>query len=216
MVLIAPSILAADFLHLQQEIKAIEDAGADHIHVDVMDGHFVPNLTMGPVIISSIKKVTKLPIDVHLMITNANCYIDTYIDSGADLLTIHQESSLHLERDIQKIKSLKAKAGVALNPSTHENTLAYVIHEVDLVLVMSVNPGFGGQSFLPKTVEKITAIKNMLERVGNKNCLISVDGGINDKNAQSCINAGASCLVAGSYIFSAHDYQKAIKDLIGG
>jgi ribulose-phosphate 3-epimerase len=213
MVLIAPSILAADFLHLEREIMAIEGAKADHIHVDVMDGHFVPNLTMGPVIIKSIKKIATLPIDVHLMIDNPSLYIENYVQSGADLLTIHQESSVHLERDLKKIKSLHVKAGVALNPSTPPHTLDYVIDDVDLVLVMSVNPGFGGQNFLPKTLEKIASIKKMLKRADNKSCLISVDGGINDENAKSCIDAGADCLVAGSFIFSAHDYQKAIKDL---
>src|SRR5579871_1518583 len=210
MVRIAPSILSADFLHLEREIKALEDAGADQIHIDVMDGHFVPNLTMGFMVIEAIKRVAKLPLDVHLMITDPSCYIESYINSGADLLTIHVESSLHLERDIKEIKKRGKKAGVALNPSTHENALTYVIGDVDLVLVMSVNPGFGGQSFLPSAVNKIGNIKSMLKAAGNNHCMISVDGGVTDKTAKSCLDAGATCLVAGSYIFKSRDYHQAI------
>jgi len=215
MVRIAPSILSADFLHLEREIKALEDAGADQIHIDVMDGHFVPNLTMGFMVIEAIKRVAKLPLDVHLMITDPSCYIESYINSGADLLTIHVESSLHLERDIKEIKKRGKKAGVALNPSTHENALTYVIGDVDLVLVMSVNPGFGGQSFLPSAVNKIGNIKSMLKAAGNNHCMISVDGGVTDKTAKSCLDAGATCLVAGSYIFKSRDYHQAIKNLRG-
>ncbi|HXW53281.1 MAG TPA: ribulose-phosphate 3-epimerase, partial [Myxococcota bacterium] len=199
MVLIAPSILSANFLHLEQEIKAIVEAGADFIHIDVMDGHFVPNLTMGPVIIEAIKRVTSVPLDVHLMINNPSCYLESYVESGADLLTIHVESSIHLERDLALIRSRGAKAGVALNPSTHERVLDYVINEVDLVLVMSVNPGFSGQTFLPSAVKKIAQIKGMLKAAHNTKCIISVDGGINEGTAASCVKAGATCLVSGSY-----------------
>lgn len=213
MVLIAPSILAADFLHLEREIKAIEDASADLIHIDVMDGRFVPNLTMGPFIIKAIKKISSLPLDVHLMIEKPDRSLKEYCESGADFLTIHAESLVHLERSIKAIKAYGAKAGVALNPSTHESVLQYVIGDLDMILVMSVNPGFSGQSFLPAVVKKIVAIKNMLQTAGNKNCLLSVDGGINDTLAQTCVEAGASCLVAGSYIFNSTDYKKAIASL---
>lgn len=213
MVAVAPSILSADFLTLGLEILALEQAGADRIHIDVMDGHFVPNLTMGPLIISAVKQVATVPLDVHLMIENPECYIDAYIDSGADFLTIHAESLVHLERAIKQIKSRQVKAGVALNPSTHENALAYVVAELDLVLVMSVNPGFGNQQFLPSALKKIAAVKSMIEQAGNHNCIISVDGGITAQTAGPCIKAGASCLVAGSFIFKSADYKTAIDQL---
>ena len=211
----SPSILSADFLRLGEEITALENAGADFIHVDVMDGHFVPNLTMGPPIIAAIKRTATLPLDVHLMIEKPDNFIDAYIDAGANLLTVHIESVIHLERVVQKIKSRKVKAGVALNPSTHENTLKYVIAELDVVLVMSVNPGFGGQSFLTTALDKIAAIKTMLSDTHNNGCAISVDGGINDKTGPACARAGATCLVAGSYIFGSSDYRKAIASLQG-
>lgn len=212
MVLIAPSILSADFLHLGNEIQAIEKAGADLIHIDVMDGHFVPNLTMGPLIINAIKKVATIPLDVHLMIEHPGTSLASYIESGADLLTIHVESSVHLERDVKEIKRHNLKVGVALNPSTPEQALEYIIDDIDLILVMSVNPGFGGQSFLPSAIKKIAAIKDMLKRHNQQNCILSVDGGINEQTASACVKAGASCLVAGSYIFRG-DYQTAIQNL---
>lgn len=215
MTLIAPSILSADFLNLGKEITAVVAAGADLIHVDVMDGHFVPNLTLGPPIISALKTVAKKPLDVHLMIDNPECFIDSYIESGADFLTIHVESTVHLERAIKRIKSLNAKAGVAINPSTHESTLHYVIDQLDLVLVMSVNPGFGGQTFLKSSLKKIAAIKSMLNDAGNTQCLISVDGGINHETAPDCIKAGATCLVAGSHVFRSEDYRAAIGQIRG-
>lgn len=213
MVLIAPSILSANFLELGNEIDAIVKASADYIHIDVMDGHFVPNLTMGPPIIRAIKKMTKVPLDVHLMIEEPEAYLDAYAESGADILTIHVESCIHLERAIRYIKSLKIKAGVALNPSTHERSLEYVIDQLDLILVMSVNPGFGGQTFLPSSIKKIAAIKAMLADALNPSCIISVDGGITDQTAAQVKIAGATCLVAGNYIFGAGDYGKAIEAL---
>lgn len=213
MVMIAPSLLSADFLNLGQEIDALEKAGADLLHVDVMDGLFVPNLTMGPPIIKAIKKAASIPLDVHLMIDNPEKSIEAYAKSGADYLSIHVEAVRHLDRAIMQIKDLGVKAGVALNPSTHENSLTYIIDKLDLVLVMSVNPGFSGQSFLPQNLKKITAIKAMLNASGNDSCLIFVDGGITDKNAHECVKAGASGLVAGSYILGSSDYKKAIATL---
>ncbi len=210
---ISPSLLSADFLNLGQEIDSITAAGADFLHVDVMDGHFVPNLTMGPPIISAIKSVSAIPLDVHLMITNAEASIDTFIEAGADMITVHAESVVHLERTVKKIKAQKIKAGVALNPSTHESTLSYVIDELDAILVMSVNPGFGGQSFLSSSTRKIAAIAAMLKQANNSSCFLSVDGGINQETAPLCVAAGATCLVAGSYIFSAKDYRQAISNL---
>lgn len=213
MTLIAPSILSADFLALGQELDKVARAGADLIHIDVMDGHFVPNLTMGPLIIEAVKRGTSLPLDVHLMITNAECYIERYAKAGADYLTVHAESCTHLERTIKHIKSLGLKAGVALNPSTHESVLSYVLEDLDLILIMSVNPGFANQQFLPSAVKKIASIKSMLLKSINKTCLISVDGGISDQTIGACAHAGAQVFVAGSYIFKSPDYQKAIASL---
>jgi ribulose-phosphate 3-epimerase len=213
MVLISPSLLSADFLELGAEIASLEKSGADFLHVDVMDGLFVPNLTMGPVIIKAIKKASKIPLDVHLMIENPSCYIETYAEAGADYLSIHVEAATHLDRIIDQIKSTGCKAGVALNPSTHESILTYIINKLDLILVMSVNPGFSNQSFLPYVLKKVSAIKTMLKNSGNNQCLISIDGGISNQNAKDCIKAGVDILVAGSYILGSGDYQKAINSL---
>lgn len=213
MVLIAPSILSANFLKLGEELHKLEKAGADFIHIDVMDGHFVPNLTMGPMIVEAVKRGTSLPLDVHLMIANPECYVEVYAKAGADYLTIHSEGSVHLERTIKHIKSCGIKAGVALNPATHEDALSYVIDEIDLILVMSVNPGFGNQQFLPSALKKIRALKGMLKDSTNNNCLISVDGGISDHSIGPCAKAGAELFVAGSFIFKTPDYQKAIAEL---
>lgn len=213
MTLIAPSILSANLLSLHAEIAALEKAGADRIHIDVMDGVFVPNLTFGPVLIKALKGATTLPLDVHLMIDNPERSLDHYIQAGADILTIHAESCVHLDRALDYIKSQKVKAGVALNPATHESALEYVIDKLDQVLVMSVNPGFSGQHFLHSAINKIKAIKAMLVRSHNTQCIISVDGGINEKTATKTVVAGANCLVAGSFIFSAKDYALAIRAL---
>jgi ribulose-phosphate 3-epimerase len=214
MTLIAPSILSADFLRLGEEVAALEKAGADFIHVDVMDGHFVPNLTLGPAMVKALKRACKIPLDVHLMITNAAECMDDYLDAGADQLTIHAEAVTHLERAVSHIKSRGGKAGVALNPATHESVLEYVLGELDLVLVMTVNPGFGNQAFLPSSPRKVAAVKAMKDRLKSK-CVIAVDGGINEQTAKLCSAAGAGMLIAGSYIFLAGDYRKAMANLRG-
>ncbi len=204
-VLIAPSILAADFVRLADEIAAVERAGADLLHVDVMDGHFVPNLTIGPPVVESIKKVAKIPLDVHLMITNADMFIPEFAAAGADYITVHVEACPHLHRTIQSIKERGVKAGVTLNPATPISLLQDILGDVDLVLVMSVNPGFGGQKFIPSVLKKIAGIREMLDRIQSR-ALLEVDGGVKVDNAAQIIAAGANVLVAGSAIFSSRDY----------
>lgn len=204
---IAPSILSADFSKLGEEIIAIDKAGADWVHIDVMDGIFVPNITFGPPVIKAVRNKTELPFDVHLMITEPERYIEDFVKAGADIIVVHAESTIHLHRVIQQIKSYGIKAGVSLNPSTSPEALRYVIDELDLVLVMSVNPGFGGQSFIGSAVDKIKAIREM-----NKNVDIEVDGGITDKTIGDCIDAGANIFVAGSYVFKG-EYQERIANL---
>lgn len=211
-VLIAPSILSADFARLAEEIAAVEQAGADLLHVDVMDGHFVPNLTVGPPIVESLKKVTKLPLDVHLMITNADAFIPDFVDAGADYLTVHVEACPHLHRTIQSIKERGIKAGVTLNPATPISSLQDILGDVDLVLIMSVNPGFGGQKFIPSVLKKIADARAMLDRI-NSHALLEVDGGVKVENAQEIVAAGATTLVAGSAIFSQRDYKATIAAL---
>ncbi len=211
-ILIAPSILSADFARLAEEIAAVEQAGADLLHVDVMDGHFVPNLTVGPPIIESLKKVTKLPLDVHLMITNADTFIPEFVDAGADYLTVHVEACPHLHRTIQSIKERGIKAGVTLNPATPISFLHDILGDVDLVLVMSVNPGFGGQKFIPSVLKKIAEARAMLDRI-NSHALLEVDGGVKVDNTREIVAAGATTLVAGSAIFSQHDYKATVAAL---
>lgn len=210
--LIAPSILSADFARLADEVAAVERAGADLLHVDVMDGHFVPNLTVGPPIVEALKKVTKLPLDVHLMITNADAFIQEFAEAGADYLTVHVEACPHLHRTVQSIKERGVKAGVTLNPATPIASLQEILPDVDLVLIMSVNPGFGGQKFIPSALNKVAAARAMLDRIHSR-ALLEVDGGIKAENATQVVAAGATVLVAGSAIFSQRDYAGTIAAL---
>ncbi|OEF98540.1 ribulose-phosphate 3-epimerase [Desulfuribacillus alkaliarsenatis] len=211
---IAPSILSADFAKLGDEIKLVEKAGVDMIHIDVMDGHFVPNITIGPLVVKAIKPITSLPLDVHLMIENADLYIADFCKAGADIITVHAEACTHLHRTIQLIKSHGVKAAVSLNPATPLNVLEYVLPDVDMVLIMSVNPGFGGQSFIPSAITKIKQLKQMIDEQ-NLNIDIQVDGGVNDKTAKEVINAGANVLVAGSYLFGHEDIDNRVRLLRG-
>lgn len=197
---IAPSILSADFAKLGDEVNQIDNAGADYIHIDVMDGHFVPNITIGPCVIESIRKCSNLPFDVHLMIENPQNYIEDFAKAGADIITIHAEACTHLDRTIQLIKSFGKKAGISLVPSTNENILDYIIDELDLILVMTVNPGFGGQKFINSQLTKISNIRKKIQET-DKNIDLQVDGGINPQTAKLAIDAGADVLVAGSATF---------------
>ncbi len=208
---IAPSILSSDFAHLADEIAAVEKGGADMVHVDVMDGHFVPNLTIGPPIVEAIRKVTTLPLDVHLMMTNPDGYIGEFAEAGANYLTVHVETCPHLHRTIQSIKEKGVKAGVTLNPATPLSSVEAILPEVDLLLIMSVNPGFGGQRFIPRVMDKIRQARAMIAQTGRP-ILLEVDGGVKVDNAGAIVAAGADILVAGSAIFEApgRDYRSAI------
>ncbi|MEZ5892891.1 MAG: ribulose-phosphate 3-epimerase [Parvularculaceae bacterium] len=199
-VLIAPSILSADFARLGEEIAAVAAAGADYIHVDVMDGHFVPNLTIGPMVVKAARGATKLPFDVHLMISPVDPFIDAFAEAGADILTVHPEAGPHLHRTLQRIKAKGVKAGAALNPATPASVLEPVIDDLDLILVMSVNPGFGGQKFISSQLRKIEAARKMIDKSG-RDILLEVDGGVDPQTAPQVIAAGAEVLVAGSAVF---------------
>lgn len=207
---IAPSILSADFSRLGQEIKEVEAGGADYIHVDVMDGHFVPNITIGPLIVEAIKPVTDLPLDVHLMIENPDQYIGAFAEAGASIISVHQEACTHLHRTIQQIKDHQVKAGVVINPATPAELLLPILPDVDLVLVMTVNPGFGGQKFIASTLKKIKQLATWREEQSLQ-FEIEVDGGVNPETAEQCMRAGADVLVAGSAVFNKQDRAAAIQ-----
>ena len=198
--LIAPSILSADFAKLGEEVRAIDEAGADWIHIDVMDGHFVPNLTIGPGVVKALRPHSKKPFDVHLMISPVDHFLDAFAEAGADIITVHPEAGPHLHRTVQRVKGLGKKAGVSLNPATPAKALDYVLEEIDLVLVMSVNPGFGGQKFIASQLRKIEAIATLIAKE-NLDVLIEVDGGIDAETAPLAVNAGANVLVAGTAVF---------------
>jgi ribulose-phosphate 3-epimerase len=215
--LIAPSILSADFAQLGEEVRAIDEAGADWIHIDVMDGHFVPNLTIGPGVVKALRPHTKKPFDVHLMISPVDPFLDAFAEAGADVITVHPEAGPHLHRTVQRIKSLGKKAGVSLNPATPAKALDYVLGEIDLVLVMSVNPGFGGQKFISSQLRKIEAIANRIAKE-NLDVRLEVDGGIDAETAPQAIAAGANVLVAGTAAFRGGpgEYATNIRALRGG
>ena len=214
---IAPSILSADFAKLGDEIRSVEEAGADWIHVDVMDGHFVPNITIGPLIVEAASSVTTLPLDVHLMIENPDRYISDFAKAGADLISVQVETCVHLDRTIQMIKEFDLRAGVVLNPSTPLSSIEWVIEQVDLVTIMSVNPGFGGQDFIPNSLEKVRALRKMIKDQ-SLSILVEIDGGVNEKTIKDISDVGVDVFVAGSAIFKSSDYKKTItkfRELIG-
>ncbi|MCT7910116.1 ribulose-phosphate 3-epimerase [Arcobacter lacus] len=210
--LVAPSILSADFGNLANEIKAICDAGCDLVHVDVMDGHFVPNMTIGPVVVEPVAKVASKPLDIHLMVENNTFFVDLFAPCKPLYISFHIESEKHPHRLIQKIRSYGIKPAIVLNPHSRPQDIEYLLEDLDMVLLMSVNPGFGGQKFIPSVIEKAKELKELINK-RNPNCLIEVDGGVNDKNIEILKNAGVDIVVAGSYVFGSDDYEKAIKSL---
>ena len=209
---IAPSILSADFGNLAEDVRKVSEAGADYIHVDVMDGHFVPNLTMGPMIVEAVKKATSVPLDIHFMVENIPFFIDMYKHLKPEFISFHIEEEKHINRVIQKIRNEGIRPAVVLNPATPVSLLEYIISDVDMVLLMSVNPGFGGQKFIPSVLDKIKELRDLANRK-NPELLIEIDGGVNDKNASLLREAGVDILVAGSFIFKSDDYKKAIESL---
>ncbi|MBW1681812.1 MAG: ribulose-phosphate 3-epimerase [Deltaproteobacteria bacterium] len=209
---IAPSILSADFTRLGEEVRAVAEAGADYIHIDVMDGHFVPNITIGPMIVKAVRRVTDLPLDVHLMISNPDAYLEDFAEAGADIITVHAEAATHLHRSLQKIRSLGARAGVSLNPATPLSAVGYVLGDMDMVLVMSVNPGFEGQTFIPGVLPKIRRLRR-LARERHLDLEIEVDGGIGPETISAPSEAGADVFVAGSAVFHSDDYARTINSM---
>lgn len=217
MTLIAPSILSADFMRLGQEIQSAKSAGADWLHLDIMDGHFVPNITFGPDVVRGIRQITDLILDVHLMIQRPQDFINDFAQAGADYITIHAEASFHLHRLIQRVKECGKKVGVSLNPSTPVSSLEYILEDLDMVLVMSVNPGFGGQEFIPSMIPKIALLREMIDSKGLKT-LIEVDGGVNIDNIKTIVNAGVDVVVMGSAFFKSGNYREfisAIREKLG-
>lgn len=212
MALLAPSLLSADFVRLAEEIARVEAAGADWLHLDIMDGHFVPNLTFGPPVVAAIRKISKLPLDVHLMVTNPAALVEQFAEAGADYLTVHVETEPHLHRLVNRIRELGVKPAVTLNPATSVDLLDEILSEVDMVLVMSVNPGFGGQKFIPASLDKIRRLRQKLKRL-DRQVLIEVDGGVNQETAPQLIEAGVDVLVAGSAVFGSADMKATIAAL---
>jgi ribulose-phosphate 3-epimerase len=207
---IAPSILSADFSKLGEEVKAVEQAGADYIHIDVMDGHFVPNITIGPIIVRAVKRITNLPLDVHLMISNPDDFIDDFAQAGADILTVHAEAGYHLHRSLQHIRKIGIKSAVSLNPASPLSMIEYVLDGLDMVLLMTVNPGFGGQEFIPEVIPKIERLREMIDKRG-LDIELEVDGGIGPETINRVSSAGADVFVAGSAIYHSQDYAETIR-----
>ena len=212
MIKLAPSILSADFSQLAESVKAVENAGCEYLHIDVMDGHFVPNITFGAVVFEKLRKKSNMTFDCHLMIEQPDLYLEDFVKAGADIITVHQEACVHLNRTIHHIKELGCKAGVAINPATSPQALEYVLQDVDMVLIMSVNPGFGGQKFIPQSLDKIKKLKQMID-AKNYNVDIQVDGGVSVDNIHDIVTAGANIVVAGSAIFGKDNIQKVVSNL---